>query len=247
MAAPTLTGTPATTAIGTAATAGDFSLPATTVAGELLILLVSVAQSGLSAGVPAGWARMGGIGVVGGMQIVVGAVIADGTEGGTTVNVGWSNSAKACGICVRVSGHGYTSTDVSGWTTATNSPMSVGVSSSAGSTAPDPDVSDTTPSQDNLFLALAGWLGTATVTAWPTNYSSQQTQTASGGGGGATTKCGAAIAGHPTTATTSENPSAFTLSASNVWVAATIVLKPSIPDIIGSLTMAPYIPFSNPF
>src|SRR3954471_24491095 len=108
MAAPALTGTPATTAIGTAATSGSFSMPATTVAGELLILVVCIAQSGLAAGGISGWDKMG-IVSISGVQMDVYAKIADGTEGGTTVSLSWTNSAKACGICVRVSGHGYTS------------------------------------------------------------------------------------------------------------------------------------------
>jgi hypothetical protein len=219
MASPTIAGTPATTAISTAATSGAMNLPSGITAGELLIAVIMTPLTTNVFTVPSGWSSMT---TVTSTPSCVFARYADGTESGTTT-FSWSGTQKATAIIFRVAGHGYIGSDVTSWTDATNSPSNAAASGS--STAPNPAVSDTTVLQDNLYIAIASWLQDQTANTYPTGYGLSQTTVSSGGAGGGATKCGSAIAGKQATST-SDDPGAFGITTTTNWQAFTLALKP---------------------
>lgn len=195
----------------TAATSHPVTLPAGIQAGELLLIFFSEsAGTGATVNAPAGWTKLveSNNGANNGLAVLY--RFADGSEG-TSVTVTTSGSTKSSHLSYRISGASspVTSTPATGASTAPNPPQLI-------------------PSDGKLpylWFAVAGWDGTPTATAYPTNYTNgQQTGTS---GGQATTNCGVAAAERQLTAD-SEDPGAFTLSASDDWVAFTIAVPPNV-------------------
>lgn len=100
------------------------------------------------------------------------------------------------------------------------------IATATGSSAnPDsPSLSPSWGSQDTLWLSLAcSDSGDLTISAYPTSYSQTAVLDATGGAGGVT--MGRA---ERQFAASSENPSAYTFSASKSWIASTIAVRPRL-------------------
>lgn len=221
MSLPSIVGTPATTAGGTASSSPVFNLPTGIRAGDLLLLVHSYA-GGVGATPPSGWAdvRISTTGAPTTIDLHVAHRVADGTEG-ATVTLSLSASNKFAGICYRVRDHGVKVVSAS-----QNTPGDILVTTGdPGGTSANPDPPQLTASalDDYLWFAAEGNNGTATVTTYPTGYTYNQQNIASGGSGGVTTKCVVGVGARQLNAL-SEDPSAFTINASADWAAGVVAV-----------------------
>jgi hypothetical protein len=148
---------------------------------------------------------------------------ADGSEGATDT-LSTTNSIKLAAICWEVTGAenpAFSAPTVSTVATGTTTANTANPSSVAPDGAP----------QDTLYLALAGGDGeVGAYTASPTNYSTV-TAANSGTGGAATSNVFIGGASRQLTASSSEDPDAFTHAAhSNGWTAYTVAIRDVSPD-----------------
>lgn len=191
-------------------TSHNVSMPATVNSGDLLITLFGN-DSNATVTTPSGWTLIDN--TVNGTDPRFSSYyrIADGSEDGTTVDFVTSADEAASAQVYRISGwHGTTAPEI-------------GTPATGSSAAPDP--SSTTPSwgaADTLWIATAGWNRDRTVSAYPTNYTGNNTDTVSGAGAGGV---GVGSATRDLNAT-SDDPGTFTISASDPWISYTIAVRP---------------------
>jgi hypothetical protein len=189
-----------------ASTTHAVTLPASIVAGNLLMLSLVIDATGNSITTPAGWTTL----VTQNSSGVTSSIIyktATGSEGATVTVT--STSAKMAAI-------GY---QISGWQgTPENSTVAT------GGTA-NPNSGSLTPSwgsADDLFLSVALIHGLVTTSVYPTNYTNGLTQ-------GTTSTNAATVASAQRQLTAaSDDPSAFTISAGNSWVAYTVAIQGAV-------------------
>jgi hypothetical protein len=224
VAFPTVEST-ATTNRTAAETTAVVTLPATVSAGATLIVLGRVTVVG-STTWPAGWTKADSTADASDDITVWAWKKADGNEDGTTINV-TIPSGKSAWIAYSIIGARDPTVQpplASGMTTSTN-------------TNPNPQVLNAsgTP-KDFLWLWMGGWEGeqTSPPTGQPTNYTDPigaNTGTASA----VTTNCRVASARRALTAA-SEDPPAWTISASDDWVAFTVAVFPvvEVPAGVGT-------------
>ncbi len=193
------------TAITASATNHNVSMPATVNLGDLLITIVVTNNQGISLP-PTGWTRITSTGRST-TVVAVDAKVANGTEGGTTVN--WTTDFS----CV-MAAHVYRITKWYGSLSGV-----AGVTDLGTSTTPDPPAATPGWAVDrDLWIATAGIATAPSVTSTPANYTNR-TDTA------ALALCTLTSARRSFYAST-ENPGTFTISASNVWCAMTIAIRP---------------------
>lgn len=198
------------TAIISNSTSHVVNMPATVDAGDLLIMVGAVdgnptftfadsfVQRHLSANGTA-------------LTLVVATKTADGSEDGGTSTVTVSASERAAWQVFRVTAwHG------------TSLPEYGTAGTGTGTSADPPTCTPTWAQDDTLFITLLSTDATRTITTWPTNYGLDQTtqDSASGTGGGA-----AHTAGRELNAT-SDDPAAYTINTSAVWVVNTMAIRP---------------------
>lgn len=207
-----LTATP----FSSSATAHLVNMPASVTAGWLLLMGFGFSPD-TTVTTPSGWSIVAAKITDTATQIVYGKV-ADGTEGGTTVDVVTGVARPAAAQVYAISGWGGT--------LATNV-VSGGGNTSGGTptNAPDPpEVSWTWGALDELFIVFAHATATSTFTAAPTNYTDlTTTQAASAGSANWMASARRAV----TADASPEDPGTFTLSATELWVANTIAVKPA--------------------
>lgn len=185
------------------------AMPATVDAGDLLLVHLSSGVNSAGAA-PSGWTSIGASGGNPGVYYK----IASGSEDGTTVNFNQGNGWWAA-QCFRITGwHGSSAPEISTLASGvSNAPNALSVTPSWGS-------------DDNLFIALVSiWhaFGTdRTLSGYPGSYTST-TPSDPGGFGGQVL----AGSGWRQLAASSDDPSAFALSGSIDWAAATIVVRPA--------------------
>lgn len=229
MVAPTFEDTTGT-GFSTQAASFAANLPSTVNADDLL-LMFAVAESADSEILtePSGWTEVYNVsGSFGSTNVATcWALKADGTEDGGTATYTAGGNTTSCCVVARISGWSGTIGDIEH--TQTN----------AGTNSSSPDPPNHAPSggsDDYLWLAVMQNIDDDEgVSAYPTNYSINQTSQVTGGGandGGAV-----GIAGRQLTAS-SQNPGTFTTTGNDVWVATTLSIPPSAaaPDaaIIGA-------------
>jgi hypothetical protein len=188
------------------------SMPATVNAGELLLMIYSF-DDPTSTTKPAGWDD---VPITNLPEFGVFAKVADGSEGGTTVNVVTSVAATGAVQVYRISmwkgtvAKGVSAANIVTGTSA--NPNSDILSPSAGGV------------RQRLWISACGAQDDdATATADPTDYPKGE-YTASGGG----SNNGAIVAtAYRELAASSENPGAFTLNQTQVWQATTIAVEPA--------------------
>jgi len=200
------------TAFGTDTFDHYVNMPLTIDAGDLLIVLFANDRSRLVT-TPGGWIELASDTNGQHISLSVYYRIAAGIEGGTTVNFITSAEEEAAAQVYRITNwHGTTPPEIS--TAATGSDA-----------APDPaslnpagwDVADT------LWIAVAGQdRGDQTgTTAYPAGYTDGTSILSSTGTGSCRTLSACRVL-----ATASEDPGAFTITASEQWVAFTIAVRP---------------------
>lgn len=191
-------------------------MPATVNSGDLLIILIAARFNSAEFDTPSGWTLLNSLhnNVV---EFAIYAKDAAGTEGGGTVDVTSTSSVAAAAQTYRISGWGgtlATDVDISGTlaTGASTAPNPASVTAGWGSHA------------QNLFIACGGaGDDDETWNAAPTNYTNL-ISTTSGGGINASGSVGSA---RRTLEADTDDPGTFTISASESWVAGTIVVKPA--------------------
>lgn len=203
------------TAFSSSTTSHNVNMPASVTAGWLLLMGFGFSTDETIT-TPTGWSIVAAKVTNTATQIVYGKV-ADGTEGGTTVDVVTATNRGAAAQVYAISGWGGTLAD----------DVNEGTGATGSSSTPDPpSVSWTWGALDELIIAFAHATATSTFSAAPTNYTNLETTQANTAG----SANWMASARRALTATASpENPDTFTLSGSELWVANTIAIKPSIP------------------
>ncbi|NIA67782.1 hypothetical protein HBA54_04190 [Pelagibius litoralis] len=214
------TSNPTTSAFGTDTTTHNVSMPGTVNSGDLLITCFApYMTSSDSITTPAGWTLLDSAShtITGINQIFAAwyAKVADGTEGGGTVNFATSVAATAAAQTYRV-------TDWFG------SISGVEVAASAvtsGGTAPNPpSLSPSWGAEDTLWIT-GGGAGDDDV-AWtgaPTNYSNLTSVIS---GGGTDNGCSVGTARRELNSST-QDPSSFTLAANEGFVVQTLAVRPA--------------------
>lgn len=210
----------------TAATSHLVAMPATVSAGDLLVTVGS-GQAGVFT-TPASFTLLHQ--TQNGSGAVLGAWyrIADGSEGGTTVD--WTTPVNRKGNF-----HVYRITAWHGTT-----PPEVGTAATGSSTTPDsPTLTPSWGSADTLWIASEGNSGATTVSAYPTNYTNGNDDQCTGAGGNSLGTARRELAA------SSEDPAAFTISVTNIWVAQTIAIRPGAgaatvtPAVVPTVTTVP--------
>lgn len=196
------------TGVSSASTTHNQAMPATVNSGELLCM-TSVFENLVTITTPSGWTDLISTGAVS-----VHLRIADGTEGGTTVNVVTNNAEQsACQV--------YRIQDWFGSLAG----VEAGTQNTGSSSSPDPgSVTASWGAEDNLFIAQFGANDDdAAADIAPTNYTNL-VSTVSGGGINAGATVGSA---RRELASATDNPGAFTLDAGELWRAFTLVVRPA--------------------
>jgi ribosomal protein S19 len=213
----------------TAATNKVCNLPTGISSGDLLILILRSAASDTHS-TPSGWTALAlndGADAADDITSVFYRV-ASGTEG-STVTVNGTASVKFAAVCWRITGGGtpQLSSIATGSSTAPNSPS---FTPSGGA-------------QDYLWVSLIGFAGTGSVSSGPASYLNV-TSANSGFGSTTASNCRVAGATRQLNAAT-EDPGAWTISASAAWSAWTLAVPPggttSTPDTL-ALALTTYAP-----
>jgi len=207
-----------------ATTAHAVSMPATVSSGELLIAMVSFeGASDPNITTPSGWAQDFHVDSAGfaGVHTAY-SKVADGTEGGTTVDFVSNINAYAAAMVYRISG----------WE-GTLSGLEYSTSRYQETSSPDPNsLTPSWGSDDTLWIVCNGAVDDdVTVSTYPTNFTSNQISQVSGGG----TNNGPAV--HAATreeAASSQDPGTWGLSSSDGCVTWTIGIQPGA-DVGGAV------------
>jgi len=210
------------TAFGTDTTDHYVNMPATVGEGDLLMVLFANDRDELVT-TPSGWTQLASD--TGGphVRLSIYYKIAAGDEGGTTVNFVTSDSEEAAAQVYRI-------TDWHG-----TAPPGISVAATGSDAAPDPasldpagwDVADT------LWIAVAGQDrgDQSGTTAYPVDYTGGTSTLSSGGTGSCRMHSARRVL-----AIASEDPGAFTIPASEQWIAFTIAVRPVRYDLTVSST-----------
>lgn len=143
---------------------------------------------------------------------------ADGSEGATDT-LSTTNSVKLGAICWEITG-----AEDPARSAPTVSTVAVGTTA-ANSANPNSVAPDGAP-QDTLYLAMAGGDGESSYTAAPTNYNTNLVTANSGTGGAVATNVYMGGGSRALTASSSDDPGAFTHSAhANGWTAYTVAIR----------------------
>jgi hypothetical protein len=204
---PQVQGAPTATPFGSG-TNHNVGMPATVNAGDLLLILF--VRSGTSTvTTPAGWTRIDG-GAGSDMSRIY-KKVADGTEGGTTVNVTTSVAETGAAQALRCTRWYGTAAGVEIAGSTLNGP----------STNPDPiSLSPSWGVDRTLWIAAEFSTGNPGVTVYPTNFSTGQTITSDIGALCQLASC------RRTLYATVQDPSAFTIGTSQTWDVYTLAVRP---------------------
>jgi PKD repeat protein len=206
MAVPTLQATQTSTTT-TAGTSHTVTLPTGVAAGDLLVVAAAFSSNGTIT-LPSGWTSVHQVNTTF-TTIVFSKQSAAGGE--TTLALTSSNNARMAARAWRISGAHQAS------------PPTAAAGANTTSTTPDPP-SLTELTSDHLWIAIAGINGLTTTSAYPSGYgNSNNTQ--------ATTSPTLASASKTATASATENPGTFTISASTAHRAITVGVQAGIPPI----------------
>ncbi len=192
-----------------------YSLPATVAANDRLWLSAAGGHDsfGPTGGTLTGWTLAYDLTLNAFYRWQVYTKVADGTEGGTTVQFSTTNAVRSSCQVIRISG-----ADVggpgTGYTVSTGSAVSFGTNPNSDS------VTAAWGSADNLFVSLmtCGSNGT-TVTTNPISYTA-------GADGDAAAQYVVASAFRQLAAAT-DDPGAYTIAVAENWAALTVVLRPT--------------------
>lgn len=201
-----------------ATTSRNATNPASISAGDTLVGAICLRDSaGATTGWPAGWTERHDTGFNASVTLSVAVKIADGTEGATTT----ITSANGVGVwrLFRVTG------------AHASSLPEAGTPASAVTTTPNPPtVTPSWGSDDILVFAIeCASTTSSTVSAYPTNYTDNQSNGVSTGAPGVTI----GIATRALTGVSSENPGTFTINTNDNTVASTVAVRAAAPATPG--------------
>lgn len=191
-------------------TTHNATMPATVNAGDLLVAIIAQNSRTSVTTTPTGWALAEPMAVnsVGNISIGIYYKVADGTEGGTSVNFATSVGHKSAHHVHRIQAGTYSGT-----------PQVANFFSTSNSANPDPpSLTPSWGSANTLWIAAAGAAVAETWSAYP--FASNQTGT-SVPSGDALASCTDATAG------ASINPGTFTMTASSSWGTYTVAISPT--------------------
>lgn len=192
-------------------TVHDIAMPATVNVGDLLVAVISN-DGGATIATPAGWEAKGSdVAPSSGCRLSVFDRVADGTEGGTTVNFQTSANERCGGRIFRYTGH-------SGVHTAVEATFAGDQSSTDGD---PPNHVPSFGALDYAWIAATATSRGVTFQNAPTNYSN-----GSAFGSGADSNHVLAATGTRTLNAANEDPGAFNFNSSGGHVSATISIKP---------------------
>lgn len=214
MAFPSIAGTPVATTQSASTTSRDITIPTGVVAGEWLIAFITTSNStAITFTPPSGWSAVSG--AASSSTVCNGDAfckVADGTEGGTTVTCTISAAAtNSVACCYRVE-------------SADSSTPPEAIATTGTSAAPDsPSLSPSWGAADTFWFSVYGKRATAVFNSYPANYTLGQLL-------GNISGCRTASAGRQLNAAT-EDPGAYSMSASIGWHAITVAVKPGAPSV----------------
>jgi len=212
---PTVEDADTTTACQTTnSTSWTLTYPANIASGNLLLLFVGHDGTGTGS-LPAGWTFVANYAAdSSAAQLKIARKFATGSESGTFA-FGPGASEQGCWRIVRITG--------------AHASQEPAVSSNATGDSTAPDSLSLNPAgwdvEDTLwYSAEAADNGNSDATGFPTNYNNQFSDSSVGGNGA-----------HLGTArrffrSASDDPSAFTIDLSEQWAAATLAIRPAVPD-----------------
>lgn len=200
-------------------------MPATVNSGDLLLTIAVNDDDNLFT-TPTGWTELNqDTHSEAEVNFGVWAKVADGTEGGTTVDWETDGSEQVVATVYRVTS----------WY-GTIAGVEVGTFSEGNSDIPDPpSLSPSWGAEDTLWIACYGNDSEETATAYPTNYTDGITASTGTGSG----RCGSGSARRELNAT-SDNPGTFTLSSDEQWLGQTIAIRPASAPAAGKVPHAHY-------
>ena len=223
LAAPAVTSV-TETAFGIDTTNHYVNMPATVDAGDLLIALFTNDGSA-TVTTPAGWTQLASTANGAAVRLSIYYKIAEGTEGGSTVNFVTSAAEQAAAQVYRITNwHGTT-------------PPEISTAATGVSTRPNP--ASLSPAgwgvADTLWLAVAGQDrgDQSGTTAYPTYYTNGMSTQSSEP---ATTGVCRTHSARRVLAAASEDPGAFTIPVAEEWVAFTIAVGPAPHNLATSST-----------
>ncbi len=198
--------------VTTPGTSHACSLPAAIAAGNLLILLFST-DSTTTVSTPAGWTLLDSA-TNGAIRHTSFWKTASGSEG-ASVTVTTGSSTNSAHRSYRITGQGASAPEH-------------GIATTGSSTGPDsPSLTPSWGVADTLWIASTGYSSSTSINANPTNYTGIA---GFGGDGSAWRQLNAA----------SEDPGAFTLAATSLWVAQTIAVPSAVQALsaVGAIASA---------
>ena len=200
-----------TSTVTVAATSHGVAMPATVNAGELLLIKISTGGEPVIT-MPAGWQNAYTPVVFTAVSLACFKKIADGTEGGTTVNFTTDILVKSSHISCAINAWVG---DLAG--------VVAGTAVTANSDRPNPpEVTSTWGSADNLFLTQMSIQRTAALTGYPTLYTDNQTEVSTGTGG----QDSLVAMSTRNLAANTDNPSSYAVAVARRNIAQTIVIAP---------------------
>lgn len=178
------------------------NMPPAVVAGDLLIVFMDFQITAKSVtSWPTGWSMLAQRTT--GDSYAIGIKTADGSEGGGTASFGLSAGSQMTYLTMSISGWSGTAPEA---TTAT-----------ATSATPDPpSITPSWGSADDLIIAAFFRNASITLNNGPSGYSTPLTATATPA---------LSVAYKGISAMTSEDPGAFSVTASTAWYSATVAVK----------------------
>ena len=216
MAFPTIAAGNTSTELVAVTTHGAY-MPATVNAGELLLIKISTGGEPVII-MPAGWENAYTPVVFTSVSIACFKKIADGTEGGTTVNFTTEDSGGSP-LLVKSS---HIACAITGWVGDLAGVVSGSAVTANSATPNPPSVTATWAGGDNLFLAQMSMHRTAAITGYPTNYTTNQTEISTGSAGQDSIVAMATRA----LAANSDDPDTFSAAIARRSIAQTLVIAP---------------------
>jgi hypothetical protein len=205
-------------------------MPPTVNAGEVLLIKISTGGEPVIV-MPTGWQNAYPPVVFVAVSLATFMIIADGTEGGTTVNFTTVDSAGDP-LSVKSS---HISCAITDWIGDLRG-IRAGDAQTANTTTPNPpSVTATSGTGDNLFIALMSMQRTLAITGFPTGYTDNQTEVSTGDGG----QDSIVVMATQEIAAASDNPDTFSAAIQRRSVAQTLVIPPlgaTIPILYEGLT-----------
>jgi hypothetical protein len=212
------------------------AMDTTTVSGELLIIAIATDDTNNQTE-PTDWSTWDHQSIAGAGKLGFYYKVADGTEGGTTVNVVTSSAKTGAAIVYRISGWGGTvSTDVD---------IATAVAETTSSPNP-PSVTADWGADTNLFITFV-WAANdnETASSGPSSWTNLLTIEAQGGSNDGPSVHSARLASSNATG----DPGTFSLSGSETCESNTIVIKPAAAGGVnpkGPLGMPLHGPLGGP-